>query len=75
MLAQAVTSLHSAAGRTESRGAHFRDDYPRRDDDNWLRHTLVWRNDEGVVQLGYRPVHMFTLSNEVQSIPPMERVY
>lgn len=75
MIAQAVVSLHSAAGRTESRGAHFRDDYPKRDDGNWLKHTLAWRDDTGEVRLGYRPVHLFTLSNDVEPIAPKERVY
>lgn len=75
MLAQAKVSLHSAIGRTESRGAHFRDDYPKRDDENWLKHTLAWMDDAGDVRLGYRDVHLNPLSNDVASIPPKERVY
>jgi succinate dehydrogenase / fumarate reductase flavoprotein subunit len=75
MLAQASVSLHSAIGRTESRGAHAREDFPQRDDENWLKHTLAWRDDEGRVRLDYRPVHLQPLSNEVASIPPKERVY
>jgi succinate dehydrogenase / fumarate reductase, flavoprotein subunit len=75
MLAQASVSLHSAIGRTESRGAHARQDFPQRDDENWLKHTLAWRDDEGRVRLDYRPVHLQPLSNEVASIPPKERVY
>jgi succinate dehydrogenase / fumarate reductase, flavoprotein subunit len=75
MLAQASVSLHSAIGRTESRGAHAREDFPKRDDENWLKHTLCWLNDEGHVQLDYRPVHLQPHSNEVSSIPPKERVY
>jgi succinate dehydrogenase / fumarate reductase flavoprotein subunit len=75
MLAQASVSLHSAIGRTESRGAHAREDFPKRDDENWLKHTLVWLGDDGRMRLDYRPVHLQPLSNEVASIPPKERVY
>ena len=75
MLAQASVSLHSAIGRTESRGAHAREDFPKRDDKNWLKHTLSWLNDGGHVRLDYRPVHLQPLSNEVSPIPPKERVY
>jgi len=75
MLAQASVSLHSAIGRTESRGAHAREDFPKRDDENWLKHTLSWLDDDGRVRLDYRPVHLQPLSNEVSSIPPKERVY
>ncbi len=75
LLAQAVVSLHSALNRTESRGAHAREDFPERDDHNWLKHTMVWRDGGGAVRLGYRPVHLHTLSNEVQSFPPKKRVY
>jgi succinate dehydrogenase / fumarate reductase flavoprotein subunit len=75
MLAQASVSLHSAIGRTESRGAHAREDFPKRDDQNWLKHTLCWLNNDGSVRLDYRPVHMQPLSNDVTTIPPKERVY
>jgi succinate dehydrogenase / fumarate reductase flavoprotein subunit len=75
MLAQASVSVYSAIGRTESRGAHAREDFPKRDDENWLKHTLSWRDDDGRVRLDYRPVHLQPLSNEVSSIPPKERVY
>jgi len=75
MLAQANVSLQSAIGRTESRGAHAREDFPKRDDQHWLKHTLSWLDDEGHVRLDYRPVHLQPLSNEVASIAPKERVY
>jgi succinate dehydrogenase / fumarate reductase, flavoprotein subunit len=75
MIAQASASLHSAIGRTESRGAHAREDFPKRDDANWLKHTLAWFDDAGRVRLGYRPVHLQPQSNDVASIPPKERVY
>jgi succinate dehydrogenase / fumarate reductase flavoprotein subunit len=75
MLAQASVSLHSAAGRTESRGAHGREDFPKRDDENWLKHTFSWLDEDGHVRLDYRPVHLQPLSNEVSTIPPKERVY
>lgn len=75
MVGQASVSMYSAAHRTESRGAHFRDDYPKRDDKNWLKHTLAWRDNAGAVRIDWRPVHMFTLTNDVEPIPPKERVY
>ena len=75
MLAQASVSLRSAIGRTESRGAHAREDFPKRDDENWLKHSLCWLDDDGRARLDYRPVHLQPLSNEVQAIPPKERVY
>src|SRR5216110_2481224 len=75
LLEQAVVALHSAENRTESRGAHARDDFPERDDENWLKHTVAWLDGDGKVTLGYRPVHLNTLSNEVQSFPPKARTY
>jgi succinate dehydrogenase / fumarate reductase flavoprotein subunit len=75
LLQQAVVALHSAKNRTESRGAHAREDFPERDDQNWLKHTLSWVDGDGKVRLGSRPVHLFTLSNEVQVFPPKARNY
>ena len=75
LMEQAVVTLYSARNRTESRGAHAREDYPERDDQNWLKHTLSWLDHDGGVRLGYRPVHLHTLSNEVQTFPPKARVY
>src|SRR5579872_6177808 len=75
LLAQAVVTMHSARNRTETRGAHAREDFTERDDKNWLKHTVSWLDDAGKVRLGYRPVHLNTLSNEVQSFPPKARVY
>jgi succinate dehydrogenase / fumarate reductase flavoprotein subunit len=75
LLGQAVVSMHSAAARTESRGAHAREDFPDRDDENWLKHSLAGRDGEGRVVLDYRPVHLQPLSDDVDTIPPKERVY
>ncbi|HUI34746.1 MAG TPA: succinate dehydrogenase flavoprotein subunit [Stellaceae bacterium] len=75
LMEQAVIAMHSANARTESRGAHAREDFPERDDANWLKHTLGWLKGDCDVTLGYRPVHLNTLSNEVQTFPPKARVY
>jgi succinate dehydrogenase / fumarate reductase flavoprotein subunit len=75
MMAQAAVSLHSAIARTESRGSHAREDFPKRDDRNWLKHTYAWRDADGLVRIDHRPVHLQPLTNEIASIPPKERVY
>lgn len=75
LLGQAVVSMHSAANREESRGAHAREDFPDRDDENWHKHTVTWCDEKGNVEIGYRPVIMTTLTDEVEAVPPKARVY
>ena len=75
LMRQASVTLHSALKREESRGGHAREDFPDRDDDKWLKHTVAWLDDDGTLRLDYRPVHMQTLSNEVETIPLKARVY
>jgi succinate dehydrogenase / fumarate reductase flavoprotein subunit len=74
LLAQAVVTIAAAENRTESRGGHSREDFPERDDANWLKHTLTWLAEDEV-KIDYRPVHLYTLTDEVEMIPPKKRVY
>jgi len=74
LLSQASVAINAAGNRHESRGGHAREDYPKRDDVNWLKHTLTWLVDDKI-KIDYRPVHLYTLTDEVDVIPPKERVY
>jgi succinate dehydrogenase / fumarate reductase, flavoprotein subunit len=76
LIEQAVVTVDSALNRTESRGAHAREDFPERDDKNWMKHTLAWLDTTtGKVTIDYRPVHTYTLTNDVAYIEPKARVY
>ena len=75
LIDQAAVTVNSAANRKESRGAHAREDFSDRDDKEWMKHTLAWIDDAGKVTIDYRPVHEYTMSNDIEYIQPKARVY
>ncbi len=75
LLSQAAVTIEGALNREESRGGHAREDFPDRDDDQWHKHSIMWFDESNKVHIKYRPVHMYTLSDDVDVVPPKKRVY
>ena len=75
LMSQAIVTIRSAENRHESRGAHAHEDFPDRDDKNWMKHTLMWLDEKNISKTDYKDVTLSTLSNEVAPIPPVARVY
>lgn len=75
LLGCAMVAMYGAENRKESRGAHAHEDYPDRDDENWMKHTIAKLDESGNVGIDYRPVHLYTLTDDVDVVPPKPRVY